>query len=287
METSIYCATVTRDNVSKYYIGTTKNPDSLTKYPHLRFKCNPILYNDILNGVITFDILEVTDDANRINYWIDKYESWNHEKGYNVTFKDPWYRSDEYKQTRKEIRWPKSLTKKEPKVETEEERQVRLQRMRDYSKSWKQRKKETGSGKNPKVDIKPTGDNWTELVPGLWISREGKVFNKTVAINASGYQVICLSKNEIKALHSKFPSIHFYPVFQVHRLVALTYIRNHYNLPVVNHIDGNKMNNSVDNLEWCSHQYNTMHAVSKKLIYAPNHEKMLEGWVKQPQKMLL
>ena len=46
----------------------------------------------------------------------------------------------------------------------------------------------------------------------------------------------------------------------VHRLVATHYIPNHNNLPMVNHIDGCKMNNSVDNLEWVSCKENTIHA---------------------------
>lgn len=48
--------------------------------------------------------------------------------------------------------------------------------------------------------------------------------------------------------------------FSVHRLVALTFIPNPYNLPIVNHIDGNKLKNHTSNLEWASYKYNWEHA---------------------------
>ena len=48
--------------------------------------------------------------------------------------------------------------------------------------------------------------------------------------------------------------------FRIHRLVALMFIPNPFNLPQVNHIDGNKNNNNVDNLEWVNCSENMIHS---------------------------
>lgn len=48
--------------------------------------------------------------------------------------------------------------------------------------------------------------------------------------------------------------------FRAHRLIAYSFISNPDNLPVVNHIDHDKMNNHVDNLEWVTYSYNSQHS---------------------------
>ena len=53
---------------------------------------------------------------------------------------------------------------------------------------------------------------------------------------------------------------------KLHRVLAKTFIENTYNKPCVNHIDGNKLNNDLSNLEWCTISENTKHAFDNKLI---------------------
>ena len=53
---------------------------------------------------------------------------------------------------------------------------------------------------------------------------------------------------------------------RVHRLVADAFIPNPFDLPVVNHKDGNKANNNVNNLEWVTEKENTQHAIRTGLL---------------------
>ena len=71
---------------------------------------------------------------------------------------------------------------------------------------------------------------------------------------SNGYPYVCLRKKEINKNHL------------IHRLVAVAFLPNPHNLPEVNHIDGDKSNNSVENLEWCNRSYNLEHAVKIGLV---------------------
>jgi hypothetical protein len=55
----------------------------------------------------------------------------------------------------------------------------------------------------------------------------------------------------------------------MHRAIAICFIPNPENLREVNHIDGNKANNSIDNLEWVSRKGNAQHAKKHGLLWTP------------------
>lgn len=77
----------------------------------------------------------------------------------------------------------------------------------------------------------------------------------------AGYIRVKLSKNSTSKLVT------------LHRLLAVNFIDNPYNKPNVNHIDGDKSNNSLDNLEWCTQKENVQHSFKTGLSKARKGEK--------------
>lgn len=98
-----------------------------------------------------------------------------------------------------------------------------------------------------------------DIVTNYLIDENGQIFNTKTnkylkgSIKNTGYKMALLSINGKKKDYA------------VHRLVAEAFIPNPNNKPVVNHKDGNKLNNCVSNLEWTTYSENRTHAVKTGL----------------------
>lgn len=69
--------------------------------------------------------------------------------------------------------------------------------------------------------------------------------------------------------------------FTIHRLVASTYLINECDKPEINHIDGNKLNNSLENLEWVTRSENTQKAYDNQQQIALGKPKLNPELVKE------
>ena len=76
--------------------------------------------------------------------------------------------------------------------------------------------------------------------------KNGKIHILKPRINHKGYARVALCSRSRKE-------------YCVHRLVGEAFIINPYNKPQINHIDGNKLNNNVNNLEWVTPRENCLH----------------------------
>lgn len=95
--------------------------------------------------------------------------------------------------------------------------------------------------------------------PNYQITEEGNVYSLKSkkylkkSLDGNGYYKISLCKNGKQK------------TFKIHRLVASHFLKNIENKICVNHKNGNKLDNSVNNLEWCTHSENIKHAYDIKL----------------------
>jgi len=94
--------------------------------------------------------------------------------------------------------------------------------------------------------------------PNYLIYQDGRVFSKNknrflvLSNNTYGYLYVKLYKNG-KKTHSF-----------IHRLIAIHYIPNPNNYPVIDHKDRNRQNNNIDNLRWCNHSQNMQNKGNNK-----------------------
>ncbi|CAH9016036.1 putative Homing HNH endonuclase [Vibrio phage 275E43-1] len=104
--------------------------------------------------------------------------------------------------------------------------------------------------------------------PNYAVDLEGGVHNLK-----TGRKLAC-------AIRGKYRQVYLYhrgkgKRFYVHRLVAELYLCNPNRFPVVNHKDGNRLNNSVSNLEWCTQQHNVEHGLSKHYTFVSPEGKVV------------
>ena len=92
---------------------------------------------------------------------------------------------------------------------------------------------------------------WVDASQGRKLFLEGKVL-QLQPDNVGYMHVSLLDKN------------HKIKRWTVHRLVAIAFIENPHNYPIVNHKDENKSNNCVNNLEWCTQSYNLYYNEGQK-----------------------
>ena len=100
------------------------------------------------------------------------------------------------------------------------------------------------------------GSNYLINKYGAVVSIQPGKRNKILArrIDRGGYQTVRLNKDGITSTHF------------IHRLIAAAYIPNPDNKPNINHINGIKTDNRIENLEWCTHAENIQHAYNNGLI---------------------
>lgn len=120
-------------------------------------------------------------------------------------------------------------------------------------------------------------------------SETGEIRNKTTKhirkqrMNKYGYCQINISRNDGTGKSN---------TMLVHKLIAETFIPNPDQLPEVNHIDGDKSNNHVSNLEWCTKSDNQKHAHKLGLSHVYHGEdhpcaKLTNEEVKQVKQMYM
>ena len=107
-----------------------------------------------------------------------------------------------------------------------------------------------------------------------YISNYGRLFSTKPKYGGRGYtntDVIRLMSTRIKIPKGRKSGYLASNVreknYLLHRLAAFEFIPNPLNKPFVNHKDGNKLNNHIDNLEWVTASENTKHAIANNLIH--------------------
>lgn len=127
--------------------------------------------------------------------------------------------------------------------------------------------------------------------PGYYISKSGKVYSRFIR----GSRVLGSSWNLLKShKRSKYLNVTLHNQkqvgrFYIHRLVAMVYIPNPNNLPIVMHLDNNIYNNHVSNLKWGTQKENLEQAISEQRSFAfvPNDDRQPARKISLKQEQLI
>ncbi len=122
------------------------------------------------------------------------------------------------------------------------------------------------------------------------VSNLGRVRSNQIAYTASNGVAECVfhKKGRILKPHANKEGYLSVNLFgkpkKIHRLVAEVFIENSENKPCINHKDGNKSNNSIDNLEWVTVKENNLHALENGLRPSGerySHSKLTDAQVRE------
>jgi len=98
-------------------------------------------------------------------------------------------------------------------------------------------------------------DIWKEVLDNIFINKDGIIYNKN-------------TKNIIKGSDLEYKNVMINKKnYRLHRLIASAFIPNPNNLKVVNHKNGNKFDNRLENLEWVTHSENSLHSAKQRKKY--------------------
>lgn len=123
------------------------------------------------------------------------------------------------------------------------------------------------------VDIKGFEGKYKLSISGKVLSINGKYKGEKEMsgyVGTMGYLTFCLRKPGQKRMFVR-----------LHRLLALHFIPNPNNYKAINHKDGNKLNNDINNLEWCTLGQNVKHAVEIGLHDCKGENHVLSKLTKQ------
>lgn len=128
-----------------------------------------------------------------------------------------------------------------------------------------------------------------------WVNKKGEVYSEFL----NDFLKPHIKDNLYIQYKLKYEGIRKWKHAHAHRLVAMAYIPNPNNLPVVNHINENRQNNNVDNLEWCTQKHNMnvgtvrerlSKSLTKDLLYVYDYkgDEVLRGFgVSESSKKIL